>query len=154
MPGSPTAASAPEAPAPRAGASPPLSVAVRGSSVVTGLNRACRAELIGFASPIGRLSAVIRITDEATGKIATSVVPVELRAPTEGAARTAEITIPPSDVHARELRAETEAVLLAVRPPVAPLLAELLTPGSDGRSVHRLALLLTRALHGGALATA
>jgi hypothetical protein len=139
---------------------PPLSptgtvqVPVRGTSVVTGRERACRAELIGFASPIGRLSVLIRITDEATGKIATSVVPVELRAPIEGAARTAEIAIPPSDVRARELRAETEAVLLAVRPPVAPLLAELLTPGSDGRSVHRLALLLTRALHGGALATA
>lgn len=154
MPGSPTAASAPEAPAPRAGASPPLSVPVRGSSVVTGLNRACRAQLIGFASPIGRLSAVIRITDEATGNIATSVVPVELRASIEGDARTAEITISPSDVRARELRAETETVLLAVRPPVATLLAELPAPDPDGTSVHRLALLLTTALRGGALATA
>lgn len=139
---------------------PPMSptgtvqVPVRGTSVVTGRERACRAELIGFATPIGRLSAVIRITDEATDNIATSVVPVELRASIVGAARTAEITIPPSDVRARELRAETEAVLLAVRPPVATLLAELLTPDSDGRSVHRLALLLTTALRGGALVTA
>ena len=139
---------------------PPLSptgtvqVPVRGTSVVTGRERACRAQLIGFASPIGRLSAVIRITDGATGNIASSVVPVELRAPIEGAARTAELTIPPSDVLARELRAETEALLLAVRPPVATLLAELLTPNSDGRPVHRLALLLTTALRSGALATA
>ena len=137
---------------------PPLSptgtvqVPVRCTSVVTGRERA--DELIGFASPIGRLSAVIRITDGATGNIATSVVPVELRAPIEGAARTAELTIPPSDVLARELRAETEALLLAVRPPVATLLAELLTPNSDGRPVHRLALLLTTALRSGALATA
>jgi hypothetical protein len=136
---------------------PPLSptgtvqVPVRGTSVVTGRERACRGELVGFASPIGRLSAVIRITDEGTGTIATSVVPVELRAPIEGAA---EIAIPPSDVRARELRAETEAVLLAVRPPVATLLAELLTLDSDDRSVHRLALCLTTALRGGALATA
>jgi hypothetical protein len=136
---------------------PPLSptgtvqVPVRGTSVVTGRERACRGELVGFASPIGRLSAVIRITDEGTGNIATSVVPVELRAPIEGAA---EIAIPPSDVRARELRAETEAVLLAVRPPVATLLAELLTLDSDDRSVHRLALCLTTALRGGALATA
>jgi hypothetical protein len=131
-----------------------VQVPVRGSSVVSGRERACRAELIGFASPIGRLSAVIRITDEATGNIATSVVPVELWAPIEGAARTAEITIPSGDVRARELRAQTEAVLLAVRPPVAALLAELPTADSDGRSVHRLALLLTTALRSGALATA
>jgi hypothetical protein len=153
MPGSPTAAGSQEAPAPGAGASPPLSVPARGSSVVTGLDRACRAELVGFASPIGRLSAVIRVTDEATGKLATSVVPVELRASIEGVAR-AEISIPPSDVRARELRAETEAVLLSVRPPVATVLAELLTRDSDPGSVHRLALLLTTALRGGALVSA
>jgi hypothetical protein len=154
MPGSPTAAGHPEAPAPRAGASPPLSVPVRGSSVVTGLERACRAELVGFASPIGRLSAVIRITDEATGNIATSVVPVELPASIEGAARSAEITIPPSDVRARELRAETEAVHLMVRPPAVTRLGELLTPDFDGPSAHRQALFLTTALRGGWLATA
>jgi hypothetical protein len=84
MPGSPTAARPPEAPAQRAGASPALSVPVRASSVVTGLERACRAELVGFASPIGRLSAVLRITDEATGNTTTSVVPVELPARIEG----------------------------------------------------------------------
>jgi hypothetical protein len=148
MPGSPTAAGAPEAPAQRAGAFPPLPVPVRGSSVVTGLDRACRAELVGFASPIGRLSAVFRITDEATRNTATSVVPVRI----DWATGTAELTIPPSDVRARELRVETAAVRL--RLPRGPLLDELAMPDIDGSSAHRHALGLTRALHGGALAWA
>jgi hypothetical protein len=148
MPGSPTAASAPEAPAPRAGASPPLSIPVRGSSLVTGLDRPCRSELVGFACPIGRLSAVLRITDEATGNAATSVVPVRI----DWATGTAELTIPPSDLRVRELRVETAAVRL--RLPRGPLLDELAIPDIDGISAHRHALGLTRALHGGALVCA
>jgi hypothetical protein len=148
MPGSPTAAATPEAPAPRAGASPPLSVPVRGSSVVTGLDRACRTELVGFASPIGRLSAVLRITDEATGNTATSVVPVRI----DWATGAAELTVPPSDVRARELRVETAAVRL--RLPADALLEEPPTPGFDGMSAHRQALVLTTALSRGALASA
>jgi hypothetical protein len=146
VPGSPTAAGASEAPAPRAGASPP-SVPVRGSSVVTGLNRACRAEVVGFASAIGRLSAVLRITDEETGNTATSVVPVQIDWATEGA----ELTIPPSDVRARELRVETAAVRL--RLPAETLLEECPTPGFEGMSTHRQALVLTAALSRGALAS-
>jgi hypothetical protein len=57
---------------------PRVAVPVRGTSVITGRGRDCRAERVGFASPIGRLSAVLRITDAATGRTATSVVPVEL----------------------------------------------------------------------------
>jgi hypothetical protein len=148
MPGSPTAAGGPEALAPGAGASPPLSVPVRASSVVTGLDRGCRAELVGFASPIGRLSAVLRITDEATGNTATSVVPVRIN----WATGTAELTIPPSDVRARELRLETAAVRL--RLPRGPLLDELAMPDSDGISAHRQALVLTTALSRGALSSA
>src|SRR5918996_1845525 len=67
---------------PPRGATPSrVRVPVRGSSVITGLDRSCRAELIGFAAPIGRLSAILRIIDEATGTTATSVVPVEFPAP-------------------------------------------------------------------------
>jgi hypothetical protein len=145
VPGSPTAAGASEAPAPRAGASPP-GVPVRGSSVGTGLDRACRAELVGFASPIGRLSAVLRITDEATGDTATSVVPVHI----DWAGESAELTIPPSDVRARELRVETAAVRLRLR--VEMLLEECPTAGFNGMSAHRQALVLTAALSRGALA--
>ena len=148
MPGSPTAAGAPEAPARRAGASPPLSVPVRGSSVVTGLDRVCRSELIGFACPIGRLSAVLRIVDEATGNTATSVVPVCI----DSATGTAELTIPPSDVRVRELRVETAAVRL--RLPRGPLLDDLAMPDIDGISAHRHALVLTTALSRGALTSA
>jgi hypothetical protein len=146
-PGFPTAAGTPEAPAPRGGL-PPLSVPARGSSVVTGLDRACRAELVGFASPIGRLSAVLRITDETTGNTATSVVPVRI----DGATETAELTVPPSDVRARKLRVETAAVRL--RLPRGPLLDELAMPDIGRTSAHRHALGLTRALHGGELACA
>ena len=148
MPGSPTAAGGPEVPAPRAGASLPLSVSVHGSSVVTGLDRACRAELVGFASPIGRLSAVLRITDEANGNTATSVVPVHI----EWATGTAELTIPPSDVRARELRVETAAVRL--RLPAETLFGEFGAPDFARTSAHRQALVLTTALSRGALASA
>jgi hypothetical protein len=153
MRGGRTRVGSPEAP-PLGATASTVQVPVRGSSVVSGLERACRAELVGFASPIGRLSAVLRITDETTGKIATSVVPVELPTRIEGATRTAEITIPPSDVRARELRAEMEAVHLVVRPLAVALLGELLTSDLDGTSAHRQALLLTTALRGGSLATA
>jgi len=148
MPGYPTAAGPPEAPAPRAGASPPLSVPVRGSSVVTGLDRACRAELVGFASPIGRLSAVIRITDEATGNTATSVVPVRIDCTT----RTAELTLPSSDVRARDLRVETAA--LRLRHVAETRLDELRTADFGAMSAHRQALVLTTAVSRGALASA
>jgi hypothetical protein len=121
--------------------------------VITGLDRSCRAELIGFASPIGRLSAILRITDEATGNFATSVVPVELSAPIDGAAR-AELRIPQSEVRARELRAETEPVRLVPSVGGGTLLEELLTADFDGPSVHRLALVLTTALRAGALGSA
>jgi hypothetical protein len=144
-PGTPTAAGSQEAPAPRAGASSPLSVPARGSSVVTGLERACRSELVGFASRIGRLSAVLRITDEETGYTATSVVPVRIDWATEAA----ELTSPPSDVRVRELRVETAAVRL--RLPQGPLLDELAMPDIDAISAHRHALGLTRALHAGVL---
>jgi hypothetical protein len=145
VPGSPTAAGASEAPAPRAGASPPTAPA-RGSSVVTGLDRACRAELVGFASPIGRLSAVLRITDEATGNTAISVVPVHVDWATDGA----ELTIPPSDVRARDLRVETAAVRF--RLPAETLPEECRTADFDGMSAQRQALVLTAALSRGALA--
>jgi hypothetical protein len=148
MPGSPTAAGPPEAPAPRAGASPPLSVPVRGSSVITGLDRACRAELVGFASTVGRLSAVLRITDEATGNTATSVVPLHI----DWAPGSAALTIPPSDMRARELRVETAAVRL--RFSAEALLEEPATPDFDGMSAHRQALVLTTALSRGALSSA
>jgi len=127
---------------------------VRGSSVITGLDRSCRAELIGFASPIGRLSAILRITDDATGNTATSVVPVGLPGPLEGATTTAEIMIPQSDVRARELRAETEPMRLVPSLQRGTLLEELLTADSDGTSAHRLALVLTTALRAGALTRA
>jgi hypothetical protein len=120
--------------------------------VVTGLDRACRAELAGFASPIGRLSAVLRITDEATRNTATSVVPVELPARVEGTTGTAELTIPPSDVRAREVRVQTAAVRL--RLPTATVLEEFPMPDLDGMSAHRQALVLTTALSRGALARA
>jgi hypothetical protein len=116
--------------------------------VITGLDRACRSELVGFACPIGRLSAVLSITDETTGNTATSVVPVRIA----WATGNAELTIPPSDVRVRELRVETAAVRLRV--PRGPLLDELAMPDIDGISAHRHALGLTRALHGGALACA
>ena len=148
MPGSPTAAGGPEAPASRAGASPSLSVPVHGSSVVTGLDRPCHAELVGFASPIGRLSAVLRITDEANGNTATSVVPVHI----EWATGTAELTIPPSDVRARELRVETAAVRL--RLPAETPFGEFGAPDFDRTCAHRQALALTTALSHGALTSA
>jgi hypothetical protein len=148
MPGSPTAAGGSEAPAPRAGVSPPPAVPVRGSSVVTGLDRACRAELVGFASPIGRLSAVLRITDEASGNTATSVVPVHI----DWVTGTVELTIPPSDVRARELRVETAAVRL--RFPAETLCEEFGAADFDRTSAHQQALVLTTALSRGALASA
>jgi hypothetical protein len=122
--------------------------------VITGLDRSCRAELIGFASPIGRLSAILRITDEATGNFATSVVPVELSGPLDDASTTAELTIPHSEVRARELRAQTEPVRLVPSLGGRPLLEELMTADFDGKSVHRLALALTTALRAGALTSA
>ena len=150
MPGSPTAASAAEAPARRAGASP-LSVPVRGSSVVTGVEHACRAELVGFASPIGRLSAVLHLTQETTRKSATWVVPLELPVRTEGA-ETAELTIPPSDVRVRELRVETPGARLRLS--AAKLREELALPEFDGMPPHRQAVVLATALSRGALAWA
>lgn len=132
---------------------PRIRVPVRGTSVVTGLRRSCRADLIGFASPTGRLSAILRITDEATGHTATSVVPVELPARVAGATRTAEMTIPHSEVRARELRAETKPVRLVPSLHAGSLLDELLTAHLDGTSAHRLALVLTTALDAGALAS-
>jgi hypothetical protein len=143
----------PETPPPGPTA-PRVRVPVRGSSVITGLDRSCRAELIGFASPIGRLSAILRITDEATGNTATSVVPVGLPGPIEGATRTAEVMIPQSEVRARDLRAETEPVRLLPSLRGGTLLEELLTADFDGTSAHRLALVLTTALRAGALASA
>ena len=101
----------PETPPPET--APRVRVPVRGSSVITGLGRSCRAELIGFASPIGRLSAILRITDEATGNTATSVVPVGLPGPIEGATRTPELMMPQSEVRARDLWARA----FAAQPP-------------------------------------
>jgi hypothetical protein len=136
--------------------SPTRTVAIpaRCSSVITGLERDCHAELVGFAAPIGRLGAVLRITDKATGRAATSVVPVELPARIEAAAGTAEMTIPASDVIARELRVETDGVRLTVSPPAGALLGDLLTADFQGASAHRQALVLNTALRGGAVATA
>jgi len=153
MPGGGTRLRSPETPASDAKA-PRVRVPVRASSVVTGLDRSCRAELIGFASPIGRLSAILRITDDATGNTATSVVPVELPRPLEGATRTAEMRIPQSEVRARELRAETEPVRLMPSLRGGTLLEELMTANVEGATAHRLALVLTTALRAGALTSA
>ena len=143
----------PETPPPGPTA-PRVRVPVRGSSVITGLGRSCRAELIGFASPIGRLSAILRITDEATGNTATSVVPVGLPGPIEGATRTPELMMPQSEVRARDLWAETEPVRLLPSLRAGTLLEELLTADFDDTSAHRLSLVLTTALYAGALASA
>jgi hypothetical protein len=142
----------PEGRAPQGATAPRVSVPVRGSSVITGLNRSCRAELVGFAAPIGRVSAVLRILDEATSTTATSVVPVELLAPIQRGTRTAELVIPHSEVRARDLRAETEPVRLVPTLQGETLLEEFLTANLDGTSAHRLALGLTTALRAGALA--
>jgi hypothetical protein len=128
-----------------------VAVPARCSSVITGLERTCHAELVGFAAPTGRLSAVLRVTDEPTGEAATSVVPVELPALVEGAIGSVEMTIPPSDVLAGELRAETEGVRLTVSSPAGTLL--LLMADFRGASAQRQALILNTALRGGALAT-
>ena len=130
---------------------PRVRIPVRGSSVLTGLARSCSAELIGFASPIGRLSAILRITDVATGITATSVVPVDLHKPVEGGARPPEMIVPESDVRARDLRAETERVRLVPSIRGGALSGELLTMEFDGLCAHGLALVLSRALRAGAL---
>ena len=137
--------------APQGATAPRVSVPVRGSSVITGLNRSCRAELVGFAAPIGRVSAVLRILDEAAGTTATSVVPVELRVPVERRTGTGELVIPHSEVRARDLRAETEPVRLVLRLAEGTLLEDFLTAHLDRPSAHRLALGLTTALHAGVL---
>lgn len=141
----------PEGRPPQGATAARVSVPVRGSSVVTGLDRSCRAELIGFAAPIGRVSAVLRILDEATGTTATSVVPVELPAPVERDTRTAELVIPHSEVRARDLWAETEPVRLVPTLQGETLLEEFLMADLDGTSAHRLALALTTALRAGSL---
>jgi hypothetical protein len=128
-----------------------VSVPVRGSSVITGLDRSCRAELIGFAAPIGRVSAILRVIDETSGITATSVVPVQLPAPIERGAETAELMIPHSDVRVRDLRAETEPVRLAPTLQGGTVLEEFLTADVDRTSAHRLSLVLSTALRAGAL---
>jgi hypothetical protein len=130
-----------------------VAIPVRCSSVITGAERSARAQLVGFAAPIGRVSAIVRITD-AMGKTATSVVPVELPALIRGAGSAAEMVIPPSDLLAHDLRLQTDGVRLTVRPPAGSLLSELLRADFRGTSTHRQALILTTALHRGALANA
>ncbi len=110
--------------------------------------------MIGFASPIGRLSAILRITDVATGITATSVVPVDLHKPVEGGAGPPEMIVPESDVRARDLRAETERVRLVPSIRGGALSGELLTMEFDGLCAHGLALVLSRALRAGALTSA
>ena len=130
-----------------------VAVPVRCSSVITSAERSARAQLVGFAAPTGRVSAILRITD-AAGKTATSVVPVELPVLIRGSSFAAEMVIPPSDLLAHDLRIQTDAVRLAVRPPAGSLLSDLLRAGFRGTPAHRQALLLTTALHRGALANA
>ena len=151
MRGGRTQLASPERGAPPDATAARVPVPVRGSSVITGLDRSCRAELIGFAAPIGRVSAVLRILDEATGTTATSVVPVELPAPIERGTRIAEMVIPHSEVRARDLRAETEPVRLVPTLQGGTLLEEFRMADLDGASAHRLALGLTTALRAGML---
>jgi hypothetical protein len=130
-----------------------LAIPARCSSVITGLERNCRTELVGFTTTSGGLGAVLRFTDDAAGRKATAVVPVEPPALIEGTTTTIALTIPPSDVLAGELRAETESVRLTVRPLAGTLLGDLLVGDFGLTSARPLALALNAALHGGEVAT-